>query len=397
MSRYLFFTWSGAGNQPPAIGMGQALARRGHDVVFAGYEVQRNLFEQHGFGFVCLERASEQWSRMFPEYPRAAKIDATWASSAHLDDVPDLLSAIAPDVAVVDCLMFGVLAAVEKAGIPAAVLSHSAPGAIMPPGGRLETLLLGPVNRVRDAAGRPTIGSMWEAWASFRTLCTTIAELDSLAARTPPSFQYVGPVFEDVATSDWQSPWEPDDPRPLVLVSFSSGDDWDQSSRIERTLQGLADRPCRVLVTRGRAQVKSAPSNAVVVERLPHRVVLPQVSTTVTHAGHGTVAASLIHGVPLVCLPNVAADQPELAAQVESLGVGLALDGETATPAEIGDAVSQMLLDPAYRAKAQRLARVFASAPGLPAVVSELERLAGVGERPARAAVEPASRAISAD
>jgi UDP:flavonoid glycosyltransferase YjiC (YdhE family) len=230
MSRYLFFTWSGAGNQPPAIGMAQALARRGHDVVFAGYAAQRDLFERHGFRFLRLERASQLWSRIFPEYPRTAKIDAAWASSAHLDDVPDLLSAIAPDVAVVDCLMFGALAAVEKAEMPAAVLLHSAPGAIMPPGGRLETLLLGPVNRVRDAGGRPAIGSMWEAWASFPTFCTTIAELDPLAARTPPSFRYVGPVFEDLAPSGWQSPWEPDDPRPLVLVSFSSGDDWDQSS-----------------------------------------------------------------------------------------------------------------------------------------------------------------------
>lgn len=397
MSRYLFVTWSGAGNQPSAIGMAQALARRGHELVFAGYEVQRDLFERHGFRFLRLERASQLWSRIFPERPRAAKIDAAWASSAHLDDVPDLLSAIAPDAVVVDCLMFGALAAMEKAEMPAAVLLHSAPGAIMPPGGRLETVLLGPVNRVREAAGRPAIGSMWEAWSSFPTFCTTVAELDPLAARTPPSFQYVGPVFDDAAPSGWQSPWEPDDPRPLVLVSFSSGDDWDQSSRIERTLQGLADRPCRVLVTKGKAQVKSAPSNTVVVERLPHREVLPEVSATVTHAGHGTVAASLLYGVPLVCLPNVAADQPELAARIASLGVGLALDGDAATPAEIGDAVSRTLLDPAYRARAGRLARVFAAAPGLPAVVSELERIAGFEERRAPSPLEREGGRIGAD
>jgi UDP:flavonoid glycosyltransferase YjiC (YdhE family) len=101
--------------------------------------------------------------------------------------------------------------------------------------------------------------------------------------------------------------------------------------------------------------------------------------------------------VPLECLPNVAAAQPELAARIEALGVGLALDGDAATPAEIGDAVSRTLRDPAYRARAGRLARVFAAAPGLSAVVSELERIAGFERRPISAALERGGPRIGAD
>ena len=53
------------------------------------------------------------------------------------------------------------------------------------------------------------------------------------------------------------------------------------------------------------------PENAVVVRHVPHGEVPPGAAATVTHGGHGTVAASLAHGVPLVCLPVPRiADQP---------------------------------------------------------------------------------------
>lgn len=45
MARYLFLTWDGAGNQPPAVGVAQALRERGHNVVFAGYESQRRCLQ----------------------------------------------------------------------------------------------------------------------------------------------------------------------------------------------------------------------------------------------------------------------------------------------------------------------------------------------------------------
>lgn len=40
MSRFLFLTWDGGGNQSPAIGIAQELRGRGHEVVFAGYASQ---------------------------------------------------------------------------------------------------------------------------------------------------------------------------------------------------------------------------------------------------------------------------------------------------------------------------------------------------------------------
>ena len=378
MARYAFLTWNGAGNQPPAVGIAQALVDRGHDVAFAGYSGQQDYFRVRGFRFVQLRCSSAAWQDLPPPGMFAVKLHSAWAAAEHLQDVPALLAEEQPDVLIVDCLMFGALAALESVGVPTMVLVHSAPGALLPPGGPFEARLLDSVNHVRAAAKRAPVQNLWAAWAPFPTLCTSLRELDPLAAATPHSFDYVGPIFERVLPSGWHSPWPPRDRRPLVLVSFSTGPYWDQRSRIERTLSGLAERPCRVLVTSGRTDVSAIviPSNAALAMDLPHAHVLPHAAITVTHAGHGTLAASLLHGVPLVCLPNPAADQPALAAQVQALGAGLALDGETATAAEISAAVDEVLADPSYASRARSLAGLIAAARGPAAAVDRLQQLA---------------------
>jgi UDP:flavonoid glycosyltransferase YjiC (YdhE family) len=102
----------------------------------------------------------------------------------------------------------------------------------------------------------------------------------------------------------------------------------------------------------------------VLVPFVPHASVLPHAAVTVTHAGHGTVAASLAHGVPVVALPNPAADQPVLARQIAKLGAGIALDGESATSAEIADACRRVLTDGEYAKGARRMEEVIAGYPG---------------------------------
>ena len=383
MARFLFVSWAGGGNEPPAIGIAQELQQRGHEVAFVGQDLGKGTtgIEGIGFRFARLEHASVAWD----EEPRDRRlITAVMASPAHLRDIPDAVAREPCDALVVDCLMFGALAAAEGLAVPTAVLVHSPPGATAPPGGWRDDSLLAPVNRVRATAGRPAVARLWDAWAPFPSLCVTIPELDELAAHVPPSFDYVGPVFPRVPASGWRVPWPSDDPRPLVVVSFSTTGGLDQASRIRRTLDALAGSRCRVLVTTGAVDPVSlqVPENAVLVRHVPHGEILPSAAAIVTHAGHGTVAAALAHGVPLVCLPNPSRDQPALAARVAALGAGRALDGETATPADIGQAVDLVLRDASHATAARRLAATIAATPGAAAAASRLERLAEVPRPP---------------
>jgi UDP:flavonoid glycosyltransferase YjiC (YdhE family) len=107
---------------------------------------------------------------------------------------------------------------------------------------------------------------------------------------------------------------------------------------------------------------------------VPHAEVLPSVSATVTHCGHGTVTASLAHGVPIAGLPYPAADQPFLAARIQALGAGVAMDGES-SPAIIKGAVRDLLDRPSFREAAARLAQSIRLAPGAAGAADLLEQL----------------------
>ncbi|HEX6799941.1 MAG TPA: glycosyltransferase [Ktedonobacterales bacterium] len=372
MAHILFVTWPGGGNQGPALGMARELQQRGHSVTFAGYEVQRARFEASGFRFILLGRSAAAYR---PDGELKTLLATVFAAADHLRDVPEAVSRTGCECLVVDCLQFGALAAAEDAGLPAAVLVHTTPGLIAAPATRMDTLLRAPVNAMRVDAGKPPISTLWDAWAGFLTLCATVMELDPLATQVPSFCAYVGPIFEHPHASNWHDPWAGDDPRPLVLASFSTLWHWDQTSRIQRTLAALAERPCRVLVTMGSVNpnLLAAPENAVLVPYLPHAEVMSRAAVCVTHAGHGTVTAALAAGMPLVCLPNNGADQMPLSAQVEALGAGRALDGEACTPAEIAAAVEQVLTEPSYAISARRLGRIIAGSPGATNAASRLE------------------------
>ena len=214
-----------------------------------------------------------------------------------------------------------------------------------------------------------------DGWDQLPTIVTTIPELDTAADGAPKTVHYVGPIAERAARSTWDPPWAPNDRRPLVLVSFSTTRLWDPASRIRNTLAALADEPVRILAIAGVSSLPpEVPDNATVRPFVQHTDVLPSVSVTVTHCGHGTVTASLAHGVPIAGLPYPAADQPFLAGRVQALGAGIALDGES-SPAVIKKVVRDLLDRPSFREGAARLAKAIRLAPGAAGAADVLEEL----------------------
>lgn len=385
MAQFLFVSWNGGGNLPPMFRVAAVLRGLGHAVDFAGqelgapdepggYDSMAVRCDARGLRFLPLPRSAAKWEA---EPPERRIVTGMMACTEHGADLADVVRQRDYDVLVIDCLMFGALTAAASTGTPVSAFVHSAPGALMAPGGHLETWLLSAVNELRSTAGRQPVERLWDVWSESSTLCTSLRALDPLGDEAPDSFSYVGPVFESEPASGWQSPWESDDTRPMVLVSFTTNPAWEQSSRIRRTLAALDGVQYRVLVTASLADLGDValPANAVVVRHIPHAEVLPVVAAAVVHAGHGTITACLAHGVPVISLPNPAADQPPLAARVQALGAGRALDGESATPTQIRDAVDQVTTEGSYRAAATALKRSIAAADSDQLAGALLERL----------------------
>jgi len=379
VTRFTFLTWDGGGNLPPAVGIAQELIARGNEVRFLGYLPQQAAIEARGLAFSALPRSGsfDLYGERAPEQKLAGIIRNVWACPEHLQDVPDALAANPADVLVVDFLMQGALAQARRTDIPVAVLAHSSvAGLVPPPDSPMGAARLAAANDFRATIGLTRMERLNDGWDGLPTIVTTIPELDSAADCAPNSVHYVGPVTERTARSTWDAPWAPNDSRPLVLVSFSTTRLWDPASRIRNTVAALGGEPVRVLLIAGGASLPpELPDNTTARPFVLHAEVLPSVSATVTHCGHGTVTASLAHGVPIAGLPYPAADQPFLAARIQALGAGVAMDGES-SPAIIKNAVRDLLDRPSFREAAARLAQAIHLAPGAAGAADVLEELA---------------------
>ena len=384
MARLLMVTWNGGGNTSPMFELARHVQLRGHEVSFCGTELA-----DRGMGYATLEMRCKEREFRFQRLPRSSArfardargqgiVTGVMASEEHAADLDDL-ALDDYDLVVVDGLMFGAVAALEARDVPAAVFIPGAPGAFAGQGLPFEGFLLGAVNQTRDVQRLGQLRRLGDAWTELPALCESIPELDPHYDQFCSSVRYVGPIFEAQAASEWAPPWAEDDERPLVLASFTTNPAWDQASRIRRTVAALADGAYRVLVTASLADVSGIdrPDNVALEQHVPHAEVLPLAAAAVGHAGHGTVAMPLAHGVPVVSLPNPVADQPPLARKVQELGAGIALDGESATPAEIRQAVDAVVTEPGYRAAARRIADTIAKSNGATAAADHLETLMG--------------------
>ena len=419
MSRILQALWSGGGNVSPQLLIAKALAGRGHEVRVLASSSLRERVERTGATFVPYRRAPEvdmadpetdpirDWEARTPLGAFARGRDGLICGPAagFAADVHAELGARPADVVAFDFMLLGAAVGAEAAAVPSAALVHTVyplpvPGA--PPFGLGLSPMRGPFGVVRDAVvgrvnmriWRPGLAAVNEARTGLglrpidhpfeqitsveRILVLTAPELDFASrGRLPPTVRYTGPVLDRDGGQGWDSPWPADDPRPLVVASFSSTFQ-DQATLAGRVLWALGELPVRGLLTTGPAlelDDAAVPDNVVVRSWAPHAAVLPQADLVVTHAGLGTIHAALAAGVPAVCIPH-GRDQDDNAARVVAAGAGLRIS-RRASRERIRATVETALADESLPEGARRLRDAFANNDGAENAVAEIEALAG--------------------
>jgi UDP:flavonoid glycosyltransferase YjiC (YdhE family) len=417
--RVLHAIWDGGGNVSPQLAIARTLVERGHDVTLLGNRCQRECVEATGAAFRAYGHAPDNdssnpetdilrdWEARTPPGAFARVRDRLMYGPARLfaRDVLEALDESPADVVAWDYLLLGTGLGAERAGVSSAAVVHTVyplPTDGVPPFGLGLMPARGALGRARDALlasifrrmFAPGLSALNEARAElglepFSTPFDQLAGADLVLVLTSPAFdfagpaalpsnvRYPGPVLDPGPPGSWDSPWRADDPRPLVLASFSTTY-MDQQDLARITVEALAGLPVRALVTTGPAidaTRLSAADNVEVRQRVPHAAVLPEADLVITHAGMGTVHAALAAGVPLVCMPG-GRDQNDVAARVVFHGAGIRT-GRGASAAKLRRIVSQALADHSLRDAAERMASAFAGHDGAARAADELERLGG--------------------
>jgi MGT family glycosyltransferase len=201
------------------------------------------------------------------------------------------------------------------------------------------------------------------------------ASLDRVlpSSRMRPPFR--SRVVESAPTAVDAAWATPEDPRPLVYITFGSiiGGIPHLRSVYRTSLDAVADLPVRALLTTGRGVEPGVfgaiPSNVHVEAWVPQRDVLSRAAMVVCHGGSGTVLGGLAAGLPMVIM-GVGADQPHNGRLIAAAGAGLALTKPEAS--ELRAAIQKVLGDAQLRARAAELASEIAAMPTMESAVDVL-------------------------
>jgi MGT family glycosyltransferase len=408
---FLLTSWGNPGNLNPCLTAARRLSQKGHRVRFIDEACHGEEIKRAGFDHIA-------WRRPAPLVPPAASdAEPVWAEirvllgqmtfGGAIDYAADTMDALRRepvDAVITNDLLAGPAIAAEAAGVPYALLAPHI--SVRPldgvPSGitglvpdetaeyhaaeqvqrmRLIELLnsyLPALNRARAAFGLLPLNHVFDHYdRADRVLIGMSAAFDFNATRLPANLRYVGPLLDTPEWArTWAPPWSENSTRPRVLVSPSTSFQ-NQAGLLQRVIAALGTIELDAIVTVGPAMMKeafAAPSNVSLLPGAPHDIVMKEVSLVVTHAGHGTVARSLVNGVPLLVIP-MGRDQGGNAIRVVARGAGLALS-DGASEAEIASTIARLLGEPHFRAAAARLGKAMAADLGSFALVAEIEEIA---------------------
>jgi len=371
--RIMLAAFGDPGHAFPAIALGRALLRRGHEVCLETWHRWQDHVEREGMRFAAApvyDVFPVEGRRPLRPYQAAVKAAReTRLAVAEFD----------PEVVVADILTVAATLAAELEGRPWAtlvphVLPIPAPG--FPPysiGARLPRTGLGragwrrldrfvragaergreELNGARARVGLPPLDYIHNGISRHLAIVATFPQLE-YPRPAPPWVRVTGPLM-------WEQPFGevelPPGDDPLVLVAPSTSQDPDQRM-LTAALRGLGELPIRVLASTNRRPLPRpvpVPPNTRLVDWVSYARTMPRCAAVVCHAGHGTVVRALASGAPVVACP-AAGDMAENAARVSWAGAGVSLPRRLVTARGVRLAVERLLAEEGYARRAGELA-----------------------------------------
>jgi UDP:flavonoid glycosyltransferase YjiC (YdhE family) len=364
--RVLLTTKRGAGHFGPLIPFARAFRRAGATVLVAAPRSAAPMVHAEGFAAWVFDDAPDEGrdpvfaAAMATQAPAGyvfaeafARIDAR----AALPGMLDICRRWRPDLVISEITEFAGPMVAAKLGIPAISVGISQQGRSEAVAAASEVLPA--LDELGELIGLPPDpdGERILGLPYFTLVPEALEEPALRSARAAWRFRDRDDAPAALATGRFAAK----DHRPLVYVTFGSvAPTMDLFPGVYRgAIDAFSALPVRVLVTIGRDrdpdELGPVPDNVRVEGWVPQREVMPYASAMVCHGGSGTVTMGLAAGVPMAVVP-LFADQSWNAERIDTIGVGIALDGGPQAVSRLGDAVSKLLIDPAYRTNAERAA-----------------------------------------
>jgi UDP:flavonoid glycosyltransferase YjiC (YdhE family) len=378
--RVLLTSTQGAGHYNPLVPFAEALATRGHDVMFVVPPGLEATVRESGYAFrIGADPPADELDRIWARVPSAAPEEAAILVNREIFgrlDTAAMLPAIdqacrdwCPDLVLHDPAEYASALAADRHGIAHVQIAISRAAAEE-----------GSLRLAEPALESHSDGIVQRIFAS-PYLSRFPASID--ASPYPTTRRYREVVPPPAPLPGW---WDGRE-APLVYVTFGSvtGGMPIGAVAYRAALDSTADLPVRVLLTVGRAadvaELGAIPANVHVEAWVPQGDVLAEASAVVCHGGSGTTLGALSAGRPLVVVP-LFADQPGNAHCVAAAGAGVVIEplpgaaiteriGPQHAP-QIRGAIEAVLGEPSYSTAAQRVAAEMRATPTVDELLSQL-------------------------
>lgn len=398
------------GDVAPFVALGKGLARRGHEVTLGAPDNFEEWVGSHGLGFHGLGLDMQEflrspevrgvvsgnrwglvkvWRRTIVPAMRRL-LDAAWEAGRGADAIvyhPKAYGAV--DVA----------EATGAAAVCASLMPLFTTGEFPPLLWRRD---LGPrLNRLAyrlfDVSRLPYLKILdrWRREALGLGKGPALAPLGGLAPRLCAVSKAVVPRpadWDEVAymTGYWfldeGDDWTPDGElaafldagEPPIYVGFGSMTTRDPRATARQVVEGLRRAGLRAVLATGWGALAAGdlPEGVHAIEGAPHHRLFERVRAVVHHGGAGTTAAGLRAGLPTLVCPLIM-DQPFWGRRVHALGCGPEpLPLKTLAAADLAARLRELVSTPAYRHRAEKIARQIAVENGVARAVEVVEAAA---------------------
>jgi UDP:flavonoid glycosyltransferase YjiC (YdhE family) len=394
VARFLFVVPPLTGHVNPTVAMGRELRSRGHQVAWAAYPRLVEQLLDPGAELIALgadlpDQMIDATRARASALRGLAALEFLWReflTPLALAMVPGVETAVdrfEPDVLVVDQQAFAGAVVARRRGIPWATSATTSaelvdPFAALPKIGdwvREQLVGLQVAVGVPEAAARGADLRFSEHLVLAFTTEALAGPPTGLPAGTGP-VAMVGPSIAPAGAAP-EFPWDwLAGPEPAVLVSLGTVNAEAGARFFAAAVEAATGAPWRAVVVAPPALIGEVPHNVLVRPFVPQLALLGRVQAVVCHAGHNTVCESLAQAVPLVVAP-IRDDQPIVADQVVRAGCGIRVRFGRVRSTELGEAVTAVLGQPAYKAAAERVRASFAAAGGAAVACDRLEELVG--------------------
>ncbi len=166
---------------------------------------------------------------------------------------------------------------------------------------------------------------------------------------------------------------------PPVYVGLGSATVPDPEALSAEIVRGLRRAGLRGVIQRGWGGLAADGDDMLTVDEVPHSVLFPRMAAVVHHAGAGTTGAGLRAGVPSVPVP-VQFDAGFWARRLVTVGVApCAVTLRDLTAAGLATALDRAVRGPGHRERARTLGARIRAEDGTAPVLAAVERLAEGG------------------